>query len=134
MEELMQLIIDNLTKTGCALMLFVIGYIANMVASMYHNIGQIKEQFDWKRLLSSAIKVICICVSIALITVSITIMPYFARFVAWDIPDEFTELFTGMVIIASVMYAACRYVAEAVVKVIAIFDFNKQKNQEATFM
>lgn len=134
MEELMKLILENLTKVGCALLIFVIAYVANMVASMYHNIGQIQQGFDPKKLLSSAIKVLCIYLSIALVTVGITIMPYFAQFVAWDIPEEFTELFTGMVIIVSVMYAACRYFAEAATKIIAIFDFNKQKNQEATFM
>ena len=130
----MQLILDNLIKAGCALLIFVIAYATNMVASLYHNIGQIKQEFDWKKLVSSLIKALCICISIALFTVGITIMPYFAQFVAWDIPEEFTELFTGMVIIVSVMYAACRYFAEAATKIIAIFDFNKQKNQEATFM
>lgn len=115
-------ILHNLTNVGWAMLIFVCAYLSNMAFSLYHNIKQLGQTFDYKRLLDSAWKVGTLVIGVALLTISITALPTFANYVGWTIPEEYTQVFGDLAIIGGCLLVSCKYVAEAVQKLIAILN------------
>lgn len=120
--EILELIKINLINTGWAMLIFLCAYLSNMCFSLYLNLGIKKEFFDKEKMINSLIKVGVFVVGLALLVTAITVIPVFAELMSWEIPDEFIEMFSGIVIIAAALYTACRYAVEALTKFKDILD------------
>ena len=125
MEPIIDLIIKNLIHVGWAMVIFLCSYISNMAFSLYLNIGIRREGFDYHKLLKSLIKIVVFIVGLLLLTTSITTIPIFAELMHWTIPEEFSEIFSGIVIVAIVLYTSCKYALEAFEKFKQILNYNE---------
>ena len=46
--------------------------------------------------------------------------------VGWEIPAEYVDIFSDLVIIGAVLMVSCKYITEAFVKFKAILDYKKE--------
>lgn len=112
-------VLENLSHVGIGLAIFILAYVSNMSFSLYYNIKILGESFDYNKLINSGLKIISFCVGVACLTTVITALPLFADFVGYEIPVEYTDVFSAVVIIAIPLYSSCKYAFEA---------FGKMKN------
>ena len=56
----------------------------------------------------------------------VKIEPLFADMVGWEIPTEYVDIFSNLVIIGAVLMVSCKYIAEAFTKFKAILDATKE--------
>lgn len=113
-------ILNNLINIGWAMLIFLAAYLSNVSFSMFYNIKIQLQPFDRDKLITSALKVGSVIVGLTLLCVSITTLPLFAGQVGWTIPEEYTEIFTDIVIIGAVLLVSCKYIKEAYTKFNAI--------------
>lgn len=113
-------ILHNLMNVGWAMLIFVCAYLSNMTFSLYHNIKQLGQAFEYNKILNSVWKVGSLVFGMTLLTISITALPAFANYVGWTIPEEYTQVFGDLAIIGSCLLVSCKYVVEATKKLIAI--------------
>ena len=52
-SEMTKTILDNLINVGWAALIFICSYISNMAFSLYHNIKQLGQAFEYKRLIKA---------------------------------------------------------------------------------
>ena len=112
-------VLMNLTHVGIGLLIFVMSYVSNMSFSLYYNIKMLGQTFDYNKLINSGLKLLSFCIGVACLTSVITALPLFADFVGFEIPPEYVEVFSSVVIIAVPLYSSCKYAFEA---------FNKMKS------
>lgn len=115
-------ILHNLVNVGWAMLIFVCAYLSNMTFSLYHNIKQLGQAFEYNKIINSAWKVGSLVVGMTLLTISVTALPEFANYVGWSIPEEYTQVFGDLAIIGSCLLVSCKYVVEAAKKLIAILN------------
>lgn len=113
-------ILHNLIDAGWAMLIFLCAYLSNMSFSLYHNIKQLGQPFDYNKLINSACKVSSLVIGAVLLVVCITTLPEFANYVGWTIPAEYTEVFSDLAVIGTCLVVSCKYVAEAAQKFAAI--------------
>ena len=106
-------VLENLSHVGIGLIIFILAYVSNMSFSLYYNIKVLGERFDYHKLINSGLKLISFCIGVACLTTVITALPLFADFVGYTIPEEYTEVFSAVVIIAVPLYSSCKYAFEA---------------------
>ena len=76
----------------------------------------LNQEFDYKKLLNSALKILAFGAGTSLLVIGITLVPIFANFVGFVIPDEYSEVFQNLAIIAVFIVSACKYLVEAYTK------------------
>lgn len=132
MEDLIQLLLRNLTHIGIGVALFVVAYVSNMAYSLYYNIKLLHQPFDAKKLLDSVIKILAFGVGTTLLCVGITFIPIFADYVGLTISEEYQEIFSNLAILIVFIVAACKYLFEAYGKLKDILNYpsNKQEIKE----
>lgn len=113
-------VLHNLINAGWAMLIFLCAYVSNMSFSLYHNIKQLGQPFDYKKLINSAFKVGSLVIGAALLVVCITTLPAYATYVGWEIPAEYTKVFGDLTVIGTCLVVSCKYVAEAAQKFAAI--------------
>lgn len=106
-------VLNNLSHVGIGLVIFILAYVSNMSFSLYYNIKVLGERFDYHKLINSGLKLISFCIGVACLTTVITALPLFADFVGYTIPEEYTDVFSAVVIIAVPLYSSCKYAFEA---------------------
>ena len=106
-------VLENLSHVGIGLIIFILAYVSNMSFSLYYNIKILGEPFDYHKLINSGLKLISFCIGVACLTTVITALPLFADFVGYTIPEEYTDVFSAVVIIAVPLYSSCKYAFEA---------------------
>ena len=116
MQEIIDILLTNLTHVGMGCALFIIAYISNMLLSLWYNIKMLNQEFDYKKLLNSALKILAFGAGTSLLVIGITLVPIFANFVGFVIPDEYSEVFQNLAIIAVFIVSACKYLVEAYTK------------------
>lgn len=109
-------ILANLSHVGIGLLIFVMAYVSNMAFSLYYNIKMLGQSFDYGKLINSGLKLLSFCVGVACLTSVITALPLFADFVGFEIPVEYVDVFSSIVIIAVPLYSSCQYAVEAFTK------------------
>lgn len=109
-------ILSNLSHVGIGLLIFVMSYVSNMSFSLYYNIKMLGQTFDYNKLINSGLKLLSFCVGVACLTSVVTALPLFADFVGFEIPAEYVEVFSAVVIIAVPLYSSCKYAFEAFTK------------------
>ena len=71
-------------------------------------------------------KITAFICGLTLLCVAITTLPLFADIVGWEIPTEYVDIFSNLVIIGAVLMVSCKYIAEAFTKFKAILDATKE--------
>lgn len=117
---MLETILQNLIDAGWAMLIFLCAYLSNMSFSLYHNIMQLGQPFDYNKLLNSVWKVSSLVIGAVLLVVCITTLPGFANYIGWTIPAEYTEVFSDLTVIGTCLVVSCKYVAEAAQKFAAI--------------
>ena len=104
-------ILHNLENAGWAMLIFLCAYVSNMAFGLYHNIKQLQQPFDKEKLINSGLKVASIVVGLVLLVVGITALPAFADYVGWEIPEEYTKVFSDLAVISVCLVVSCKYFA-----------------------
>ncbi len=119
-------ILHNLENAGWAMLIFLCAYMSNMAFSLYYNIKQLQQPFDKEKLINSGLKVASIVVGLVLLVVGITALPAFASYVGWEIPEEYSKVFSDLAVIGVCLVVSCKYFAEAISKFTAILDAKQE--------
>lgn len=117
---MLEAIMNNLINIGWAMLIFLAAYLSNVAFSLYYNIKILLQPFDREKAINSALKVAAFVVGLTLLCVAITTLPIYADQLGWAIPEEYTEIFTDLVIVGAVLMVSCKYIAEAFTKFRAI--------------
>lgn len=119
-------LIANLINIGWAMLVFLCAYLSNVSFSMYYNIKIMLEPFSKDKLINSGLKIAAFICGLTLLCVAITTLPLFAEMVGWEIPAEYVDIFSDLIIIGAVLMVSCKYIAEAFTKFKAILDYKKE--------
>lgn len=84
------------------------------------------EPFSKEKLINSGLKITAFVCGLTLLCVAITTLPLFADMVGWEIPAEYVDIFSNLVIIGAVLMVSCKYITEAFTKFKAILDATKE--------
>ena len=120
-------LIANLINIGWAMLIFLCAYLSNVSFSMYYNIKIMLEPFSKDKLINSGLKIAAFICGLTLLCVAITTLPLFAETVGWEIPAEYVDIFSDLIIIGAVLMVSCKYIVEAFTKFKAILDFQKEE-------
>lgn len=119
---MLTMILTNLTNIGWAMLIFLCAYLSNVAFSLYYNIKVLLQPFDRDKAINSALKVAAFVIGLTLLCLSITTLPLFADLVGWEIPAEYVDIFSDLVIIGAVLLVSCKYIAESFGKFKSILD------------
>ena len=106
-------ILNNLTNIGWAMLIFLCAYLSNVAFSLNYNIKVLLEPFDRGKAINSALKVTAFVTGLTLLCLAVTTLPLFANMVGWDIPAEYADIFSDLVIIGAVLLVSCKYIVES---------------------
>ena len=126
MQEIIDIVLKNLYHVGLGCALFIIAYLSNVCLSLWYNIKILNQQFDYKKLLNSALKILAFGVGTSLLIIGITLVPIFADFVGFNIPEEYSEVFQNLAIISIFIISTCKYLIEAYGKFKKILGITKE--------
>lgn len=119
-------LVDNLVNIGWAMLIFLCAYLSNVSFSLYYNIKVLLKPFSKENLINSGVKIVTLVCGLTLLCVAITTLPLFADTAGWEIPAEYVDVFSNLVIIGAVLMVSCKYIAEAFTKFKAILDSTKE--------
>lgn len=120
MNDIIMVVVANLEKVGIGIGLFLSVYLANMGLGAWRSVKLEGYNFDWKMIGASAVKFVVLGASLALLTASISLIPYYAGYVGIEIEAEALKVLDSIVIIGSFLTATVRYAKDAVTKLIDI--------------
>lgn len=116
MDNILILILTNLEKIGVGIGLFMGAYLANMGLGAWKNVKIDGSTFDWTLIKQSIVKFIVLILSIALLSIVVSVIPAYATYVGIEISQEVLEIIDALVIIGAFLTATVRYVGDAVSK------------------
>ena len=116
MNNILILILTNLEKIGVGIGLFMGAYLANMGLGAWKNVKIDGSTFDWTLIKQSIVKFIVLILSIALLSIVVSVIPAYAIYVGIEISQEVLETIDALVIIGAFLTATVRYVGDAVSK------------------
>ena len=117
MNEILTLVLINLEKVGLGILLFCGAYLANMGLGAWKSVKIDSNAFDWKLIGQSALKFIVLIVSLALLSVVVSIVPAYATYIGIEISDETMQTIDSLVIIGAFLTATIKYIVDGVNKV-----------------
>lgn len=116
MNNILILILTNLEKIGVGIGLFMGAYLANMGLGVWKNVKIDGSTFDWTLIKKSIVKFIVLILSIALLSIVVSVIPAYATYVGIEISQEVLETIDALVIIGAFLTATVRYVGDAISK------------------
>ena len=116
MENIFTLILINLEKIGIGICLFLGAYLANMGLGIWKNVKIDGSTFDWTLIKQSVVKFIVLILSIALLSIVISVIPAYVIYVGIEISQDVLETIDALVIIGAFLTATLRYAVDAVGK------------------
>lgn len=116
MTDIMVLVLDNLEKIGIGVLLFLCAYLANMGLGAWKNVKIDGSTFDWSLIKQSIIKFIVLILSIALLSIIVSVIPAYATYIGIEIGAETMETIDSLVVVGAFLTATVRYVTDAVSK------------------
>lgn len=116
MNNILILILTNLEKIGVGIGLFMGAYLANMGLGVWKNVKIDGNTFDWTLIKQSIVKFIVLILSIALLSIVVSVIPSYVTYVGVEISQEVLETIDALVIIGAFLTATVRYVGDAVSK------------------
>lgn len=117
MTDIMILVLDNLEKIGIGVFLFLCAYLANMGLGAWKNVKIGGSAFDWTLIKQSIVKFIVLILSIALLSIVVSVIPAYATYIGIEIGAETMETIDSLVIVGAFLTATVRYIGEGVTKV-----------------
>lgn len=117
MTDIMMLVLDNLEKIGIGVFLFLCAYLANMGLGAWKNVKIGGSAFDWSLIKQSIIKFIVLILSIALLSIIVSVIPAYATYIGIEIGAETMETIDSLVIVGAFLTATVRYIGDGVTKV-----------------
>lgn len=115
------LILGNLQVIGYGLALFAICWFSNFMCSMYFNIGVVKDKFSLQKMLLGILKLFSLIVGIGSLVLAFTLLPEYLTKIGFPIPDEWTEMFNMLGLVAIVITSAITYGKQALATISDIF-------------
>lgn len=122
MNDIFTLVLLNLEKVGIGIALFLGAYLANMGLGVWKNVKIEGYDFSWRLILQSVIKFIVLILSIGLLSIVVSTVPIYATYIGIEIEAETMSTIDSLVIISSFLYAAIKYIKDAIVKLSEIFN------------
>jgi len=116
MKDILDVLLTNLTHVGMGCALFIIAYVSNILLSLWYNIKICNQEFDYKKLLNSVLKILAFGTGTSLLVIGITLVPMFSNYVGFVIPEEYSEVFQNLAIISVFLISTCKYLIEAYTK------------------
>ena len=116
MKDILDVLLTNLTHVGMGCALFIIAYVSNILLSLWYNIKICNQEFDYKKLLNSVLKILAFGTGTSLLVIGITSVPMFSNYVGFVIPEEYSEVFQNLAIISVFLISTCKYLIEAYTK------------------
>lgn len=116
MNDIMNLVIMNLEKVSIGIAIFALAYVSNIFLGVWRNVRIDGMNFDWKLLAESVLKFVVLGLGIAILSVTVSILPQYAAFVGLEIASETMEIIDSVVIVGAFLYATIRYVVDAIGK------------------
>ena len=113
---MIELIISNLEKVGLGVLLFLGAYASNMLLGAWRSVKIEGFEFEWGKIASSLAKFIVLGVGIGLMSIIVSILPFYMTYVGIDIGEETMQIFDSIVIISAFTTAAIKYVKDAYTK------------------
>lgn len=126
------IVANNLISVGWAMLIFLAAYLSNVSFSLYYNLKILLQPFDKTKAVNSVLKIAAFMVGLTLLCVAITTLPLFAGQVGWAIPEEYTDLFTDLVILGAVLMVSIKYIVEAFTKFKAILEYKEGVTNDQT--
>lgn len=120
MNDIFTLVLANLEKVGIGACLFLGAYIANIGLGAWKNVKIEGGTFDWTLIKQSLIKFIVLILSIALLSIIVSVIPAYATYVGIEISSEALEIIDALVIVGAFLTATLRYTQDAISKLKAI--------------
>ena len=120
MNDIFTLVLVNLEKVGIGVCLFLGAYIANIGLGAWKNVKIEGGTFDWTLIKQSLIKFIVLILSIALLSIIVSVIPAYATYVGIEISSEALEIIDALVIVGAFLTATLRYTQDAISKLKAI--------------
>ena len=117
MNEMFALVLTNLEKVGLGIALFCGAYVANMGLGAWKSVKIESSNFDWKLIGQSAAKFVVLGLSLALLSIVVSIIPSYATYIGIDIAPETMERIDSLVIIGAFLTATIKYVTDSISKV-----------------
>ena len=116
MEDIVMLIAINLEKVGFGGLLFLAAYLSNMGLGAWKNVRLEGYGFDWKLITQSCLKFVVLGLSIAVLSMVVSVVPAYATCIGIEIGAETMETIDALVIVSAFLTATIRYVMDALVK------------------
>ena len=116
MNNILNLLMCNLSKVGMGVALFLIAYVANIVLGIWQNVKIDGNTFDWHKLLNSGFKFAVLAVGIALLTIAVSILPIYATYIGIDIESDIIGFVDAIIIVGGFITATVRYIKDALNK------------------
>lgn len=117
MTDILSLIILNLEKIGFGVLLFLGAYLANIGLGAWKNVKIDGGSFDWKLIAQSAVKFGVLGISLALLSIVLTLIPAYATYIGIEIAADTMETIDSIVVISAFLTATIRYAVDAVSKI-----------------
>lgn len=117
MTDILSLIILNLEKIGFGVLLFLGAYLANIGLGAWKNVKIDGGSFDWKLIGQSAVKFGVLGLSLALLSIVLTLIPAYATYIGIEIAADTMETIDSIVVISAFLTATIRYAVDAVSKI-----------------
>lgn len=130
-QSMIDIIINNLINVGVGIMIFLFAYLSNMCLGIYYNTSMLGQEFDWRRIAKSAIKIVAVGLGIILLTLAITLIIPFADANGLTIPDEYSEVIKVLAILATCLTAAIKYIIESIGKLRDILNGKAAEKEQA---
>ena len=117
MTDILSLIVLNLEKIGFGVLLFLGAYLANIGLGAWKNVKIDGGSFDWKLIAQSAVKFGVLGLSLALLSIVLTLIPAYATYIGIEIAADTMETIDSIVVISAFLTATIRYAVDAVSKI-----------------
>lgn len=111
---MLNLILSNLCNVGVAVALLIVAWLANFALSSYYNITLLRTNWDRKKFLTGAGKLLSVCIGIALLTVAMTALPEFFTRMGIELPAGATDTVNIIVIVTMFTVTAYKYITDAI--------------------
>lgn len=107
------IVLSNLSLVMVMTVMFVLVWLSNFCFSLYYNLVEIQENFNWKRCYQGALKAGSVLVGLLLVTTVISTLPDILRNTGIDMQENTTELISMAVILVPYASAILYYLVDA---------------------
>lgn len=122
---MLELLLNNLIYTGLVMGLVAISWTSNFSLALYHNLKLLSEPFDKLRFKNGIFKLGTLTIGTALLVITITFVPIFAKFIGVEIGEEYIQFFSILTIIVMFTKSIFYYTKQAYEKLNGILDFKE---------